>query len=130
MPDRIKNESEPMETSEPSLSMMPPPPSLEDMNSVSDDLGIESMCGDGDFDLLDFLDLLGVENAVKLFVCALLEHQILVYSSDLEKLMLVCESVCALLYPFAWPHVYVPILPPNLENFLDAPVPYFMGLIR
>ena len=57
MPDRIKNESEPMETSEapPSLScMMPPPPSLEDMNSVSDDLGIESMCGDGDFDLLDF----------------------------------------------------------------------------
>ena len=57
MPDRIKNESEPMETSEPpsslSLSMMPPP-SLEDMNSVSDDLGIESMCGDGDFDLLDF----------------------------------------------------------------------------
>ena len=58
MPDRIKNESEPMETSGPppsSLSvMMPPPPSLEDMNSVSDDLGIESMCGDGDFDLLDF----------------------------------------------------------------------------
>ena len=54
MPDRMKNESEPMETSEPSLSMMPPPPSLEDMNSVSDDLGIESMCGDGDFDLLDF----------------------------------------------------------------------------
>ena len=44
--------------------------------------------------------------------------------------MLVCESTCALLYPFAWPHVYVPILPPNLENFLDAPVPYFMGLIR
>ena len=29
-----------------------------------------------DFDLLDFLDLLGVENAVKLFVCALLEHQV------------------------------------------------------
>ena len=56
--------------------------------------------------------------------------QILVYSSDLDKLMLVCESVCALLYPFSWPHVYVPILPPNLENFLDAPVPYFMGLIR
>lgn len=44
--------------------------------------------------------------------------------------MLVCESVSALLYPFAWPHVYVPILPPNLENFLDAPVPYIMGLLR
>ena len=61
MPDRIKNESEPMDASGPpssslSFSSMMPPPSLEDMNSVSDDLGIESMCGDavGDFDLLDF----------------------------------------------------------------------------
>ena len=51
-------------------------------------------------------------------------------SSDCDKLMLVCESVTTLLYPFAWQHVYVPILPPNLENFLDAPVPYIMGLIR
>ena len=34
------------------------------------------------------------------------------------------------MYPFKWPHVYVPILPPSLENFLDAPVPYIMGLLR
>ena len=44
--------------------------------------------------------------------------------------MLVCESVTSLMYPFVWQHVYVPILPPNLENFLDAPVPYIMGLLR
>ena len=44
--------------------------------------------------------------------------------------MLVCESMTALVYPFVWPHVYVPLLPPSLENFLDAPVPYVMGLLR
>ncbi len=44
--------------------------------------------------------------------------------------MLVCESATALMHPFLWPHVYVPILPPTLENFLDAPVPYMMGLLR
>ena len=44
--------------------------------------------------------------------------------------MLVCESMTILAYPFIWPHVYVPILPPSLENFLDAPVPYVMGLLR
>jgi hypothetical protein len=59
MPARFKNESEPMETADSLMSssmMMPPPPPscMEDMNSVSDDLGVESMCGDGDFDLLDF----------------------------------------------------------------------------
>jgi hypothetical protein len=44
--------------------------------------------------------------------------------------MLVCESLLCLMYPFQWAHVYVPILPPMLENFLDAPVPYIMGLLR
>ena len=83
-----------------------------------------------DYNLLDFLDILGIENALKLFICVLLEHQVLVYSCDVDKLMLVSESVTALLFPFAWQHVYVPILPPNLENFLDAPVPYMMGLLR
>jgi len=83
-----------------------------------------------DYPLIQFFDLLGVENTVKLVTCLLLEHQILVFSSDAQKLMLVCESMLALTYPFAWPHVYVPILPPMLENFLDAPVPYVMGLLR
>ncbi len=34
-----------------------------------------------DYDLLEFFHILGVENAVKLIVCALLEHQILVGNS-------------------------------------------------
>ena len=83
-----------------------------------------------DYNLLEFFDMLGVENAVKLLVIVLLEHQVLVYSSEFDKLMLVCESITNLMYPFKWPHVYVPILPPSLENFLDAPVPYIMGLLR
>lgn len=83
-----------------------------------------------DYDLLEFFDILGIENAIKFLTCALLENQTIVYSSDLDKLMLVCECVTGLMYPFSWPHVYVPILPPSLENFLDAPVPYMMGLVR
>merc|ERR1719391_637572 len=83
-----------------------------------------------DYPLLDFFDILGVDNSIKLITCVLLEYQILVFSSDCQNLMLVCESVLALIYPFEFSHVYVPILPPMLENFLDAPVPYMMGLVR
>jgi len=83
-----------------------------------------------DYPLLHFFDILGVEAALKLVLCVLLEHQVLVFSSDCEKLMLVCESVLTLILPFSYPHVYVPILPPMLENFMDAPVPYIMGLVR
>lgn len=43
--------------------------------------------------------------------------------------MLVAESLTTLLFPFLWPHVYVPILPAAMYNFLDAPVPFLMGLI-
>ncbi|KAJ3593991.1 hypothetical protein NHX12_006323 [Muraenolepis orangiensis] len=42
--------------------------------------------------------------------------------------MAVAESITALMFPFQWQHVYVPILPASLLHFLDAPVPYLMGL--
>lgn len=42
--------------------------------------------------------------------------------------MTVAEGLTTLLFPFQWQHVYVPILPASLLHFLDAPVPYLMGL--
>lgn len=42
--------------------------------------------------------------------------------------MTVAECITALMFPFQWQHVYVPILPASLLHFLDAPVPYLMGL--
>lgn len=42
--------------------------------------------------------------------------------------MLVAECMNALIFPFQWQHVYVPILPASLTHFLDAPVPFIMGL--
>lgn len=42
--------------------------------------------------------------------------------------MIVGECITSLLFPFAWPHVYAPILPAALHHFLDAPVPFVMGL--
>ncbi|KAI1903900.1 hypothetical protein AGOR_G00000170 [Albula goreensis] len=81
-----------------------------------------------DFPIRHVLELLGVENLLQLFTCALLEIQILLYSQHYQRLMAVAESVTALMFPFQWQHVYVPILPASLLHFLDAPVPYLMGL--
>uniref|UniRef100_A0A4W4GHY3 UDENN domain-containing protein n=1 Tax=Electrophorus electricus TaxID=8005 RepID=A0A4W4GHY3_ELEEL len=81
-----------------------------------------------DFPMRDMFELLGVENVLQLFTCALLEIQILLYSQHYQRLMTVAESITALMFPFRWQHVYVPILPASLLHFLDAPVPYLMGL--
>ncbi|KAK3526380.1 hypothetical protein QTP70_025409 [Hemibagrus guttatus] len=81
-----------------------------------------------DFPLGEAFRLLGVENLVQLFTCVLLEMQVLLYSQDYQRLMVVAEGISTLLFPFQWQHVYVPILPASLLHFLDAPVPYIMGL--
>nr|XP_033784044.1 DENN domain-containing protein 5A isoform X2 [Geotrypetes seraphini] len=81
-----------------------------------------------DFPGKEVFELLGVENVVQLFTCALLEFQILLYSQHYQRLMTVAETITALMFPFQWQHVYVPILPASLLHFLDAPVPYLMGL--
>ncbi|KAK1168846.1 DENN domain-containing protein 5B-like isoform X3 [Acipenser oxyrinchus oxyrinchus] len=81
-----------------------------------------------DYSLKQVFELLGVENLVQVFTCILLEMQILLYSQDYQRLMTVAEGITTLLFPFQWQHVYVPILPASLLHFLDAPVPYLMGL--
>ncbi|XP_044917556.1 DENN domain-containing protein 5B isoform X8 [Felis catus] len=81
-----------------------------------------------DYPLREAFELLGLENLVQVFTCVLLEMQILLYSQDYQRLMTVAEGITTLLFPFQWQHVYVPILPASLLHFLDAPVPYLMGL--
>ncbi|XP_078582428.1 DENN domain-containing protein 5B-like isoform X9 [Branchiostoma floridae x Branchiostoma japonicum] len=81
-----------------------------------------------DFHIREMFMLLGVDSVLQLWTCALLEKHILLYSQDYHRLMLLAESLSVLLFPFTWQHVYVPILPASLLHFLDAPVPYIMGL--
>lgn len=81
-----------------------------------------------DFPMRQLFSFLGVDCVLQLFTCVLLEHQVLLRSSDYQKLMIVAECITTLLHPFSWPHVYAPILPGALFHFLDAPVPFIMGL--
>uniref|UniRef100_A0A7M5X9F3 DENN domain-containing protein 5A n=1 Tax=Clytia hemisphaerica TaxID=252671 RepID=A0A7M5X9F3_9CNID len=81
-----------------------------------------------DYSLKEVLMTLGYENLVDLFTCLLLEHQILFLSGDIHKLMLIAEALTTLFFPLSWEHVYVPVLPPSLLHYLDAPVPFIMGL--
>ncbi|XP_031781796.1 DENN domain-containing protein 5A isoform X2 [Nasonia vitripennis] len=81
-----------------------------------------------DYSLKDMFTWLGIDTVIQLFTCVLLENQVLIRSADFHKLMVVSECITALLFPFSWQHVYVPILPASLYHFLDAPVPFIMGI--
>lgn len=106
-----------------------------------------------DFPIRELFRILDVDSLLYLFTSILMENQVLICSSgkyswklvnyqdsdynlrwfyflDYQQLMLVAETLNCLLFPFSWPHVYVPILPTSLEHFLDAPVPFIMGVSR
>jgi hypothetical protein len=54
--------------------------------------------------------------------------RVLLLASHFSLLTAVAEGTCALLAPLPYVHVYAPVLPFTLVDFLDAPTPYLMGL--
>ena len=76
------------------------------------------------------LDTVGVHAAVKLVAALLLERRVLLVARDAARLVAAQEALRALLHPFAWPHVYIPVVGTVLADFLHAPTPFLMGVLR
>ncbi|XP_019864258.1 PREDICTED: DENN domain-containing protein 5B [Amphimedon queenslandica] len=81
-----------------------------------------------DYSFRAFFESISLKNVLQLLTCVLLEQQILLKANDFHQLMMCAECITALLFPYVWPHVFVPILPSSQHGFLDAPVPFLMGL--
>ncbi|KFM81049.1 Myotubularin-related protein 13, partial [Stegodyphus mimosarum] len=71
---------------------------------------------------------LGIHNVVTLFCAAMTEHKILFHSSSYSRLTDACHAVTALMYPFKYSHVYIPLLPSALIEVLSTPTPFIMGV--
>ena len=68
------------------------------------------------------------ENTIKILNAMLLEHSVLFISSELEKLTPISESILALMFPFEYQLVYIPLLPEAMIEFLSSPVPFIAGV--
>ncbi|XP_062148031.1 uncharacterized protein LOC133856974 [Alnus glutinosa] len=71
---------------------------------------------------------LRLENVLTLFAGALLEKQIVVVCSNLGILSASVLSIIPLIRPYQWQSLLMPILPNDMLDFLDAPVPYIVGV--
>ncbi|CAI7911538.1 unnamed protein product, partial [Closterium sp. NIES-53] len=58
----------------------------------------------------------------------LLERQIVFVCPNLSVLSAVVLSLIPMIRPFSWQSVLLPILPSQLLTFLDAPVPFLVGM--
>ena len=72
--------------------------------------------------------LLSVPNIIAIVEALCTERRVLVIADNVAVLAPVCEALMSFLFPFVWPHVYIPLLPEELIMYLEAPVPFFIGI--
>ena len=72
---------------------------------------------------------LGIKLTLQLFAATLLERRIIFVAEQLSLLSSCCHAIVALLYPFSWQHVFVPILPEAMVHICCSPSPYIVGLL-
>lgn len=71
---------------------------------------------------------LGIRNVLVLFCAIMTEHKILFHSKSYNRLTEACRALTALMYPFRYSHVYIPLLPAPLVEVLSTPTPFIMGV--
>ncbi|KAK8566774.1 hypothetical protein V6N13_002461 [Hibiscus sabdariffa] len=71
---------------------------------------------------------LRLEHVLTIFAGALLEKQIVVVCSNLGILSALVLSIVPLIRPYQWQSLLMPVLPDDMLDFLDAPVPYIVGV--
>jgi hypothetical protein len=58
------------------------------------------------------------------------ECKILLTATKLQTLTEVAEGLTYLLCPFFWRHIYIPLLPQRLTDYVSAPMPFFCGILH
>ncbi|GFW88481.1 DENN domain-containing protein 2C [Trichonephila clavipes] len=81
-----------------------------------------------EFELTRALQLLDVDILVKAVASLLLERRVLLFSFSPSNLYQCCKAISSLLYPFEWPHMFIPVLPSCLTVHCCSELPYILGL--
>ncbi|XP_011083072.1 uncharacterized protein LOC105165685 [Sesamum indicum] len=72
--------------------------------------------------------VLSLESVLALVTGVLLEKQVVVLCPNLGVLSAVVLSLIPIIRPFEWQSLFLPILPGKMVDFLDAPVPFIVGI--
>ncbi|CAO2824150.1 unnamed protein product [Amaranthus hypochondriacus] len=72
--------------------------------------------------------MLSLDSILSLLTGVLLEKQVVVVGSNLGVLSAVVLSIIPMIRPFEWQSLFLSILPGKMLDFLDAPVPYIVGI--
>ncbi|KAK6979743.1 DENN domain-containing protein 1A [Biomphalaria glabrata] len=78
--------------------------------------------------LKEYYSAVDHENMMKIFASMLHERRIYMTSKKLSRLTASIHAAESMLYPMHWQHLYIPILPSHLIDYISAPMPYLIGV--
>lgn len=81
--------------------------------------------------ILPLLRCLGIANSMRLVSALLSERRVILLSSSVTRLATCCRSALSVLAQglLHWQHLLIPVLPPHLGQYLQAPFPYLIGIL-
>lgn len=65
---------------------------------------------------------------ITIFASMLSERRILITSNKLSRLSACIQAANSLIYPMYWQHIFIPVLPSHLLEYLSAPMPFLIGV--
>lgn len=77
--------------------------------------------------VFDLFDQLGICAAVNVVLALMTENKVLILSRSFTQIYNASQAMIALMYPFVYSHVYIPILPIDMLDFVSSPTPFLMG---
>ncbi len=80
------------------------------------------------FELL--LQTVKPEKIIQLFTALLLERKVVLIKEKIGDIALIMQSLISLLNPFTWHFTIITYLTEELVEFLEAPVPYLIGVSK
>jgi hypothetical protein len=81
--------------------------------------------------ILPLLRCLGVPNSLRLLSGLMSERRVVLVSRSPTRLATCARSALSMLAQglLSWQHLYIPVLPPHLLQYLQAPMPYLIGIL-
>ncbi|XP_050312405.1 DENN domain-containing protein 1A-like isoform X2 [Anthonomus grandis grandis] len=78
--------------------------------------------------LTEYYNAVDTNNMMVIFASMLYERRIIFTSKQLKRLSACVQSVNDVIYPMIWQHIFIPVLPQSLMEYLWAPMPYLIGV--
>lgn len=79
-------------------------------------------------DLSEYYNAVDANNMMIIFASMLYERRIIMVSKRLSRLSACVQAANSVIYPMQWQHIFIPVLPQHLIDYLLAPMPFLIGV--